>query len=289
MKVYRSKLVVWAILSIFFLIVASVLAGSNGYERPSVKSGIDVRHDNQPPDWTGYQKLGTKLAGLLEARSGARVVHNSVDLQSKSDDPVESGIQQQILKIQRMFENEQAIRIADITAKIDSFREQAIAEADHNIREYSKIRQAAYIRDITAKTREMENNLQLIWSGMESDDQVILTSLQIRLSLAELIFDPGEQQKFKKEIEEEIISVRRKIEQRYHEAKQKNDVLMAEFKKQRQSQLEDDLRQYKAKQMMTSDNNITLYRDKLEKEYNLWRVRREQEVQQAIQMRQMVN
>jgi hypothetical protein len=289
MKVYRSKLVVWAILSISFLIIACVLTGSDGYERPGVQFGMNIRHRNPPPDWTGYQKLGAKLAGLLEARSVVRVVDGSSSLHSQSGDPVEAGIQQQISKIQQIFEDEQTIRTADMAGKIESFREKAFAEVDHNIHEYSEIRQAAYIRDITAKTKEMENDLQMIRSGLESGDQVILTSLQIRLSLTDLIFDPKEQQKSKQEIEQEIISVRRKIERRYRDAKQKNDASIAEYKQYRQSQFEDDLRQYKAAQMMTAENNTAAYRVKLEKEYNLWRAQREQEVRQAIQMRQTMN
>jgi hypothetical protein len=237
------------------------------------------------PSWANYQGIEKEFKRLAGHGEGGDQDFPALGLSADGEPSIATGLNQQITEIQRIFGAENAVRQVEINRELARFAEQLKREKDARIHETEQQLTDSLNSDIQEKKAIYAKNLTECWRSLENEQQVNLSSLQLKLYINDLSNDPVEKERVKDQTQLKINQIRRQIANKYELEKEKLALELDGYLKQRNEEFNNNLNTFRAEQEQYCQEQINILKTRMEDEYRAWYSRWQGESQRAIQLR----
>ncbi len=236
------------------------------------------------PDWNRYREVGAAFGRLISNR-GNHGKKNDGNEGLQDESSVAEGIQIQIEQIEKIFDSEDSFKQQVIQNQIDNFEQKLRKDATVRINEKSQTLRDGYENDIRQKEGSINQKLSEFRRNLESNQQTNLVSLQLRLTLIDMVnLDEGRKRQ-KEELISEIARLKQIIEHDYSVEKQKLATELQNYKEQKKSELDLSLKRISTEQDNYIHEQLSSLKEKIELEYQSWYQQRESDLQRAVRLR----
>ncbi len=236
------------------------------------------------PDWSRYREAGVAFRRLIANRGdyGPKSAGN----ESLQDKPaVAEGIQIQIEQIEKIFDSENLFKQQVIQDQIDNFEQKLRKDGTVRTNEQSQTLRDRFDHDIKQKESSINQKLREFRRNLETSQQTNLATLQLRLTLIDMVnLDEGKKRQ-KEELISEIARVKQLIEHEYSVEKLKLTSELQNYQEQKKSELDRSLKRISTEQENYIQEQLNSLKEKTELEYRSWYQQRESDLQRAVRLR----
>ncbi|TCL62210.1 hypothetical protein EDC14_102761 [Hydrogenispora ethanolica] len=292
MIINRWKLVVLILaifLSVFGFIFLKISTGKKSTHFTSADYDRAKIHP-QARSWSKYREIGKEFAHFIDFPANSNTNEANEKVPQIVDDgeiSINKAIELQISEVRRMFSTENLIKRADFEKEISEFEEKLKHEIDIKFQDTLQRLTDSLNLDIQQKKSLFAKNLAEYRRGLLGEQQVNLSSLQLKLYIIDLSNDLAEKNRLRDQTLLLISQIRQDMEIKYVAEEQKLRAQLDRDLKQLRKQFDDNLNTFKDEQEQYYREQVNALKKRLEDEYLEWYVQREGEVQKAIKLREV--
>jgi hypothetical protein len=285
-RIYCGKLL------LFFLVLSGLGGGFfylknliSSQPQPVALARVDLRETlKKHPNWKRYLELQDQIDKLHRKWNTKNPV--APNNAANSAAPNIDELYKQVNEIEQIYMDENRLKLSNLNNTIKEYVQNRTVQLKAILKERFNSINNRLKNDIQNYSKENETKLQAYLNQLRNENQVTLSNLQLQLSLLDISGDSSKTKLEKARIQEEISLIKKEITQKQAA---REAVLQAElqaYAKKQKETADQDFAEFRAERETQVKEDILIYRQRLENEYNDWKTQREQKLDSAKKIRQ---